>query len=406
MKVVKNYLFLGFALPDQIMKKVFEEDSFPQVQTHNFNWNIIKGIERDAEIQFTYISSRPVTEFPSFPYKIIKSKVWSERVGDKKIEIQEIPFINKGISKIFSKLISSFYYSMKNFSLKPNKAGIIVYSVHIPYMIVGLMISKIYKIPLISIWTDPPAVVRENESYFKKKIRIIELKIAKYLMKKSSKVISLTKYLARDFAPNIPYLVIEGIINIEEANEWDVKITNKPRTVTKFIYTGSLEKKYGIQNIVESFEILNRDDILLEIYGRGDFENDLISRIKGNKNIIYKGYVFREEILKIQRGADYLINARNSKDEFVKYSFPSKTLEYMLSGTPLITTMLPGIPDEYREYVILIENNRPETIANKINEILNSQNLKNNELGIKARTFAKTKNYLNQGDKILEFIKF
>ena len=67
----KNYLFLGFAIPDEEMEKVFSIDNFPQVQTHKFNWNLIKGLEHFDEFDFTYISARPVTDYPVFPKKKI-----------------------------------------------------------------------------------------------------------------------------------------------------------------------------------------------------------------------------------------------------------------------------------------------------------------------------------------------
>ena len=144
---------------------------------------------------------------------------------------------------------------------------------------------------------------------------------------------------------------------------------------------------------------------VLEIYGRGDFEDELVSIMKLNHNVIYKGFVRNNEILKIQREADFLINARSSEEEFVKYSFPSKTLEYMLSGTPLITTMPPGIPEEYRDYVIVLDNNNPEVIAKKLQEVFKYSSYERNYIGMKALKFAKSKNYKNQGKKIIEFIK-
>lgn len=68
----KNYLFLGFAIPDEEMEKAFSIDNFPQVQTHKFNWNLIKGLEHFDEFDFTYISARPISDYPIFSRKKIK----------------------------------------------------------------------------------------------------------------------------------------------------------------------------------------------------------------------------------------------------------------------------------------------------------------------------------------------
>ena len=57
------------------------------------------------------------------------------------------------------------------------------------------------------------------------------------------------------------------------------------------------------------------------------------------------GCVTNDEIVRLQCEATLLVNPRPSDKEFCKYSFPSKTIEYMASGTPVLMTKLPGVPD-------------------------------------------------------------
>ena len=65
-----------------------------------------------------------------------------------------------------------------------------------------------------------------------------------------------------------------------------------------------------------------------------------------------------------------MINPRSTLDDFTKYSFPSKTIEYMYSGTPLLTTRLKGIPNEYFDFVFSAENNTEEFFDAAIREAL------------------------------------
>lgn len=398
----KNFLFLGFAIPDEEMKKAFSLDKFPAIQTHKFNWNLIKGIEKCNLFNFTYISARPGSDYPFFPEKKIKSRKWVVDVLGKDVEIMEIPFINSSILKIITRFFSGLYYSIKKYYKVKNKGGVIVYSVHVPFMMIGYIISRIYNVNYIAIWTDPPSMKYERESFLKSKFRNAEFFISKILMKKASKVIALTKYLAEDFAANKPYLVIEGIIDERDIN-LNIK-QNEELDIIKVVYTGSLEKRYGIKNIVEGFRLISDNYIILEIYGRGDYEEELKKVCSENKKIRYKGFVPNDEILAIQREADFLINARSAEDQYVKYSFPSKTLEYMLSGTPLITTMLPGIPEDYKDYVLVLNDNEPRTICEMLQKVINIDKQERYNIGLKALEFAKTKNYINQGRKILNFL--
>ncbi|MCB7070221.1 glycosyltransferase [Caldibacillus sp. 210928-DFI.2.22] len=398
----KNYLFLGFAVPDEEMEKVFKLDKLPSIQTHKFNWNLIKGLELCDTFKYTYISARPVSDYPYYPRKKFRSHNWKIKIFDKSINIIEIPFINTSILKIITRFFSGMYYIFKEYNKEKNKGGIIVYSVHVPFMLLGYLISRIYSIDYIAIWTDPPSVQIERDSFLKAKLRSIELYISKFLMRKASKVIALTKYLAEDFAPQKPYLVIEGIIDENEMN-W-TRSRKISSSEIKIVYTGSLSKRYGIKNIVEGFLMNKNENLVLEIYGRGDFEEDLKQICLVNNKVVYKGFISQKEVLNVQREADFLINARSPEEEYVKYSFPSKTLEYMLSGTPLITTMLPGIPEEYRNYVLVLEDNNPKTICQMLENIVKMGKEERDQVGLKALEFVKRKNNINQAKKIIDFL--
>ena len=99
-----------------------------------------------------------------------------------------------------------------------------------------------------------------------------------------------------------------------------------------------------------------------------------------------------------------LINPRSAKEEFTKYSFPIKNLEYMASGTPLLTTQLPGMPLEYFSYVYIIDDETAAGIADKIITLYNERD-SIKIMGEKAKKFVmENKNYIFQGKRISEFL--
>ena len=402
----QEYLVLSFLIPDQEMEREFVYDGFPSIQTQNFNWSLVKAIESGDELKFFYISTRAISDYPMNPSKVIHKKKWVEKISNsQEIEIFEIPFLNRGILKILTRFISSFYYSFQFFIGNKNKKGIIVYSVHVPFMLTGFLVSKIFKIDLISVWTDPPSVPYEHDNFLKRSLRKIEYKISTFLMKQSTKLIVLTKHLAEDFSKGTPYIVIEGILDEKKIRELvaqsDYK-DNSSEEKIKIIYTGSVEEKYGIGKIVEAIQMLNSEKVQLDIYGKGNF----VKKIQKNKykNVFYKGFLPYKEILKIQNNADFLINARSNNDEYVKYSFPSKTMEYLASGTPVISTMLPGIPDNYKNHLIEIKNSSPIEIKKTVECALKLDIKKRNEIAKNAKEFIYKKNISTQGEKILKFI--
>ena len=98
--------------------------------------------------------------------------------------------------------------------------------------------------------------------------------------------------------------------------------------------------------------------------------------------------------------------ARFSTEEFTKYSFPSKNMEYMASGTPLLTTKLPGMPKEYHHYVFLFKEETIDGYATAIREALSLSDEDLRSLGQKASQFVLlNKNNVQQGKRLLDFIE-
>ena len=112
------------------------------------------------------------------------------------------------------------------------------------------------------------------------------------------------------------------------------------------------------------------------------------------------------EIVKKEQEATLLVNPRPTGEEYVKYSFPSKTMEYMASGTPVLTTVLPGMPKEYHSYVYLLEDETADGITQKLKEVLANSDETLFRKGMEARKFVlEQKNNVIQASKILDMLK-
>ena len=54
------------------------------------------------------------------------------------------------------------------------------------------------------------------------------------------------------------------------------------------MYAGTLDKKYGIDTLVQAFERINNPKYNLYIYGDGDYKEELVKKAKMNSNIKYR----------------------------------------------------------------------------------------------------------------------
>lgn len=153
--------------------------------------------------------------------------------------------------------------------------------------------------------------------------------------------------------------------------------------------------------------MLPQENIRLKLFGSGPFVDELKERYcKEDKRVMYMGVAPNKEVVEAELAASLLVNPRPTHEEFTKYSFPSKNIEYMASGTPLLTTKLPGMPKEYYPYVFLIENETTEGYSQALAEALTKTDEELFEYGARAKSFVlDKKNSCEQARRVIELIK-
>ncbi len=278
----------------------------------------------------------------------------------------------------------------------------IAYLMHQPFLdAIAFAKKKDQNIKTILICPDLPDMMDMSleQKKIKKLLKSIDMRRIKKLCNKMDGFVLFTEEMKEKiFVKEMNYTVIEGIANIEDLNPTFVEKENF------IMYAGTLHKNIGVENIIEAINYIDDNNIKLKIYGTGELEGFVKEKARENHRIIYGGFIDRISLFEEQKKAIALINARNPEDDYTNYSFPSKTFEYLYSGTPFITTKLNGVPKEYREFLFELENNKPETIAMEVEKIIN-QKEEVETVGLRAREFVRErKNRCIQTKKFTEFL--
>ena len=114
----------------------------------------------------------------------------------------------------------------------------------------------------------------------------------------------------------------------------------------------------------------------------------------------------KADVWKMQREVSLLVNPRQNTENFTKYSFPSKTMEYLSSGTPVLMYRLDGIPKEYDEYLHYVSGNNVQDLTSAIKELLNCDSKELDEKAYRAQKFIMSqKNAVVQSAKILNIMQ-
>ena len=86
--------------------------------------------------------------------------------------------------------------------------------------------------------------------------------------------------------------------------------------------------------------------------------------------------------------------------------FSLKNMEYMATGTPVLTTNLPGMPEECRQYVYLLEEESIAGFACSLKSVMDSFQAGTGKLGFDAREFVlQNKNNTVQAQNIIKLIR-
>jgi glycosyltransferase involved in cell wall biosynthesis len=202
---------------------------------------------------------------------------------------------------------------------------------------------------------------------------------------------------------NRPFLIIESFAN--------VKFKELVNTVTEkynervIVYAGGLHERYGIKILIEGFKMIQDPRLRLWLFGVGPYIDEIEKCSKTDVRVEYKGVIPSEELIHILRKATLLVNPRPSHENYTKYSFPSKNLEYMSVGTPLVTTKLPGIPKDHYPYIYFIEDETETGIYTALKTILEKSDEELHQFGSLCKYFTlNEKNNIIQTKKIVEMI--
>lgn len=198
-----------------------------------------------------------------------------------------------------------------------------------------------------------------------------------------------------------PWIQIEGIFN----SDTTIGVVEKSPYKT-VLYSGNLGLRYGIGKLLEAFNGIPDANYRLWICGNGDGLEEVLKYSSKDRRIDYKGILSRKEVLELQKKATILINPRNSSDEYTRFSFPSKTMEYLASGTPVVMSHLPSIPQDYDKHIYYLLDESVEGLRQKIIEVCSLTPDVLRKKGEDAISFImKEKTPKPQTKKIIDFIE-
>jgi glycosyltransferase involved in cell wall biosynthesis len=214
--------------------------------------------------------------------------------------------------------------------------------------------------------------------------------------------------IARDFLPGRPYVRLEGAIRKELFEGMTTSHRAQREAGTPFVITavGRLDKTNGFPEILKAFALLPGDRYRLRIAGAGPLEEQVREAAMKNPRIEFRGLLSFSDVLELYTSSDVLINMRMTKSRNTKYFFPSKMMDYLASGVPVITTCTGHAEAEYANFAFLLREETPEALSGMIQRVEALSTEERQGIGRQAQQYMfAQKTWRAQAEKVAEFIR-
>lgn len=375
------------------------------IPSNTFQWAVIEGLYRN-HANFEVISQPSLCCYP-FHFKKLYSPEMDMVFDGKKIGTMLKTFRLSTLSKIVCRFqLKKVVYEWAKTNRNDDRLVVLIYSTQSDTLKAVTSIKKYFPnliiCPIVTDLVDELLNPIYNRSLCFRIKSKVEINAVKSLYPLLDKYILLSKSMEEKIPESVDKnLVVEGIA-------LNARLHFRPKKkseIKSLLYTGSLSAHTSVIDLVDAFLLTEDDNFRLIICGTGSGQEYVEHAAKRDKRIIYKGFVSREEAVRLQEEATAVINPRKPTISLTKYSFPSKTIEYLSSGTPMIGYRLQGIPEEYYSYFYTIEGLSNKELAQTIADVLGKSQDELNEKAESALAFiANNKTALIQIKKVLNFL--
>lgn len=370
----KNIIYLGGAIPKNVEEEVSRIDEIPHVASQKFSWTVINSLKKEFD-QIFNISSCDIRNYPVVNKLLFRFQFFKKNgvIG------LFLGFVNILLLKHISRLLSLFVI-VPWVILKYKINYMIVHGSHTPFMLIAILSKLLFDVRVAIILTDQHGRFVESDGSLGGILRSVDTRLMRLLLRLFDAHICLSPYFVSKFGL-VNYFITPGILNEEFLNSIanNTSPTSKDSTFD-IVYAGGVSVDNGVDRLLRAFMKLPYQNVRLIIYGSGPFVKDVEYSALHDLRINYGGVLYGNNYVKALLSANLLVNPRPISDEYAQSSFPSKLIEYMATGVPVLTTRLFAIPDEFKSCLFFIEDDSDNSIVNGLMKVINCSHVQREKI--------------------------
>lgn len=299
------------------------------------------------------------------------------------LTVRSLSHINLGALKIATLGLSAawrtFTWAVKN--RKADRRVVICYNLTAPPAWPISFLSKIIQLDLVPFIGDiyvPGEVVKDTF------LRRVEFNGQKRLIPKADGLLIANQAIVQDFAPNRHSLLLEGGVMESLVRRFE----SHPRKFDEsfhVVYAGQLSVLNGVTLLLDALKLIDMPNLKVTIMGGGEFAATVKEAAQHDSRITFRGLCDHEQVLETYEQADLLVNLRRTDYQTHRYVFPSKVVECLATGRPLLTTCTGHVEGEFGDLVYMLKDESPIALAEAIKTIASHSKAERESVGARAK---------------------
>ena len=383
-----HFLYVGYYVDDSVFYEILNRKiNNMSVARQKFEYNLLSHLgtaiaEGDTIDYISYVPTKDGFEIPEY-----------SMIGDAKM--YHIPINKSNVDSMHeaSRRFSRYLKSLGEEKLRDLR--VIMYDVNPLFLVPLLKMRKKYGMKLVMVCAELPCMRRGN-GQFRYKVRN---KIFSYYANRFDGYVLFAEAMTEKLnSKNKPHIVVEGIAP-------ELFGEPKPNKKNIIMYAGGFAPDNNVRMMVDVCMHLPQIDELW-LCGGGPDAAYVEENAKKEPRIRYFGMVENSKVRELETQAKLLLNVRNPEVELTKYSFPSKLLEYVASGSMVLSSRLAGIPEEYFQHFVPLDRVDAESFERALSEIFSMDDEAYVNKCKQAQAFiSEHKNANVQASRIIAFVK-
>lgn len=230
------------------------------------------------------------------------------------------------------------------FKTFPRNSIIITDTINPTVLYLSTYFAKKNKMPIIGVCTDSPSNIAGTTRTY----TLLLLSLAKNL----DGYIALTTGLNELYnEQEKPCFILEGLVE-------DCVDKKQKSEYGKYIfYCGALSERYGLYQFIDFYKTYVKGDTKFVFCGHHADNDKIHQAIDDDPRIVYLGNLPNKDVLELEVNAWCNINPRPFSEDLDRFSIPSKVLEFLNSGTPLISVKNTKLQKYFNANAIWIKSN-------------------------------------------------